>query len=140
MNILKYAISNSPRRIKNHSDFLKSTIISSVLIILFLFNLSKSQPIYSGPAFGQISGGVQVSTTLFEGMPEKNPSGSENRIVNRSWEYMQPHVVEDIYNRTPAAAPLGSNLVYDPSVTRVITQQISCSVYVVGFQRGTGPG
>ncbi|NOQ97780.1 MAG: hypothetical protein GQ561_06415, partial [Calditrichae bacterium] len=120
--------------------------ISMVMCTLMIITLSglpvtevHAQAIFSGPAFGQIAGGVQVSTTTFEGMPESISTGSEQIILNRYWERMDPPLAEDIYNRTPAAAPLGSNLYFDPSVTMELMQQLHAPFTVLDFSGGQDP-
>ena len=57
--------------------------IALFFIILLSFN-SFSQPIYSGPAFGQVSGGTQVSTSQFDKSIQLEPPGQ--RIINHHWE------------------------------------------------------
>jgi hypothetical protein len=108
-----------------------------IILMQFLFFPIQGigQPIYSGPASGQISGGVQVSTTQFLNMPESTIPGPQIVRDRPPFQY-----IDDSYNNTPAAAPMGSNLFTDPAVIMGVTQQIHAPFTAVDFQGGWDPG
>ncbi len=138
---LSFIPENNPKNSRNKKFcFFYLNFMMAMIVLVFIAGNVHSQSIYSGPAFGQITGGVQVSTTLFEGMPEINNPGSENRILNHYWELTKIQMVDDIYNRTPAASPPGSNLIFDPVVSRGVTQQIHAPFLWLDFRGGQDPG
>ena len=88
-----------------------------VLLFIGIFSIVdlKAQNPYSGPATGSITGGALVSTGTFEGTVS-NQNEFSNRIRNPYWQKFNPKLADDRLNRTPPAAPLGSNEFIDPSV------------------------
>ena len=115
-----------------------SLVLVSIILAGWVANIP-AQAIYSGPAFGQIAGGVQVSTTLFEGMPQNQPEASA-QIYNLYWDVLEPQLLDDSFNRTPAAAPLGSNLYYDPAVSLMPLQTLHAPGVVLDFEGSRDPG
>jgi hypothetical protein len=92
-----------------------STILFVLLFIgtFCIVDLMAQNP-YTGPATGSITGGALVSTGSFEGTV-LNQLELSNRIRNPYWQKYNPKLADDRFNRTPAAAPLGSNEFIDPS-------------------------
>lgn len=82
-------------------------------------DVSVAQVIYQGPAFGTIAGGAPVSTGQFDNIPETIDPGGRKKVHNPFWEKYDPLPYDDIYNSTPPAAPMGSNLFYDPGVSNL---------------------
>jgi hypothetical protein len=69
---------------------------------------------YSGPEFGSIPGGATVSTEEMAGSQDVL-SPDRGKVWNEHWERYSPPRVDDRFNNTPAAAPLGSNVFIDPA-------------------------
>jgi hypothetical protein len=93
-------------------------LFTILLVLLFIetfciVDLMAQNP-YSGPATGSITGGALVSTGTFEGTVP-NEYELSYRILNPHWGKFNPELIDDQFNRTPAAAPLGSNEFIDPS-------------------------
>ena len=88
-------------------------MLTELLILAGLVLMSASslqaQAIYSGPAFGSISGGASVSTGSFSDAPETVVSVNKKLIHNPFWDKFNPPLADDALNRTPAAGPAGSN-------------------------------
>ncbi|MFQ5585108.1 MAG: hypothetical protein ACE5GL_11790, partial [Calditrichia bacterium] len=106
-----------------------SAIMAFVLIVFG--SIAYGQQIYSGPAFGQISGGSQVSTTQFK----KPPKGPDSwKLINAHWERHPLELVDDMYNKTPAAAPLHSNEFLDSGVISNPKQEVIPPAVVIDHQ------
>ncbi|MGH1366788.1 MAG: T9SS type A sorting domain-containing protein [Calditrichia bacterium] len=77
---------------------------------------------FSGPAFGSVTGGVLVSTENFKNSPSIiEPEGK--KVHNPFWEKYNPDYYGDVFNVTPALAPLNSNEYQDNVSLKNATSQ-----------------
>ncbi|MEJ2537085.1 MAG: hypothetical protein P8048_08550 [Calditrichia bacterium] len=81
-------------------------LFTILLVLLFIetfciVDLMAQNP-YSGPATGSITGGALVSTGTFEGTVP-NEYELSYRILNPHWGKFNPELIDDQFNRTPAA-------------------------------------
>ena len=70
--------------------------------------------IYSGPAFGSITGGDSISTTQVEGITSTKIN--IRKIFNPFWQKHDPPLMDNSFDKTEPLAPLGSNFQTDLAV------------------------
>ena len=88
------------------------------LVLLFIVTgKSLYAQLYSGPAFGSITGGDSISTIDVEGVI--SPFAKVKHIFNPYWAKLDPPLVDDVFNNTPALAPPGSNFQTDLAVSKL---------------------
>jgi hypothetical protein len=113
------------------------TVLTFLFMMILIFPLQGiAQPIYSGPAFGQITGGVQVSTTAFPKMPDSSQLPGLKPIPER----LPQQYIDDKFNKTSAAGPLGSNIFTDPITLLGVQQTVQAPGVVVDFEGFRDPG
>jgi hypothetical protein len=139
MEKLKFSSNDSETKLSRLNS--KSVNIIVLTVVWFLLSVSNSlaQQAYQGPAFGSIAGGVQVSTTQFQDLPEGsyNQSSSIYNWVRQRYDFP---LIDDKFDRVSPLAPMNSNEFYDPAVLMIPLQGPHAPHIIIDFEGSRDPG